>query len=219
MTPVTESNALEQLITQNIPRDVFMACEDAYHTGDEKGRVHSAGFAKGHRPSAAGHNKHFYINESFYEALLAHGAEPSPLRGTQLVIGRLGIFNIARLNVPKHKWVHLRRSATRKTLAELNRMIELKYVQDDLFAKAAAPVGGTIFILGVMDGVDENGISKLTQVLLALPAPDMKSWLYIKPIATFLGLYEQFNNIVQQDAALPILKTQPKKLPGNDQRN
>jgi hypothetical protein len=219
MTSVSNSSTLEQLITENIPRDVFMACEDAYHTGDAKGRAHAASFAKGHRPSAAGHSKHFFINESFYEALLAHGGEPSPLRGTQLVVGRLGIFNVARLNVPKHKWVHLRRSATRKTLAELNRMIELKYVQDDLFAKAVAPVGGTIFILGVMDGLDKNGISKLTQVLLALPAPDMKSWLYIKPVSIFLGLYEQPDSVVQHDAALPILKTQPKKLPGNDQRN
>ncbi|WP_312438504.1 hypothetical protein [Janthinobacterium sp.] len=207
---------LEQLIIEHIPRDVFMACEDAYYDGDETGRIQSAAFAKGHRPSAAGQIKHFRINEAFHEALDAQGAEPSPLKGTRLVIGRLGIFNVVRLNVPGHKWFSLRRSATRKSLAELNDNIERKYVQSDMFADAADPTGGTIFILGVMDGVDENGIAQLTQVMVALPAPDMKSWLYKSTISDFLSLYDQADVAGQIDKAQPTLKTQPKKQTGND---
>lgn len=130
------SKGLEQLIVQNIPRDALMAFEDAYHGGDAKGRMQAADFARGHRPSAAGQVKHFYTNEAFHEALEVHGADPTPLRGTRLVVGRLGIFNIARLNVPGHKWVNLRRSATRKQLAEVNLSIEEKYVQSDFFNKA-----------------------------------------------------------------------------------
>lgn len=210
---------LEQLIIEHIPRDVFMACEDAYFDGDETGRIQSAAFAKGHRPSAAGQIKHFRINEAFHEALDAQGAEPSPLKGTRLVIGRLGIFNIVRLNVPGHKWFSLRRSATRKELAELNDNIERKYVQSDMFADAANPTGGTIFILGVMDGMDENGIAQLTQVMVALPAPDMKSWLYKSTISDFVSLYDQADVAGQIDKAQPTLKTQPKKQTGNDQRN
>lgn len=207
---------LEQLITSQIPRDLFMACEDAYHNGDEKGRRLASSFAKGHRPSAVGQGKHFYINEAFHEALTVHGADPTPLRGTQLVIGRVGIFNIVRLNVPGHKWVNLRRSATRTALAELNHIIERRFVQSDFFADAGEPTGGTIFILGVMDGIDANGVAQLTQVMLALPAPGMKSWLYISTISNFVDLYDPEVPTVQLDNALPKLKIQPKKQTGND---
>ncbi|CAH2806489.1 MAG: hypothetical protein PPHEINF_5943 [uncultured Paraburkholderia sp.] len=86
-------------------------------------------------------------------------------------MGRWGIFHVARLNVPGHQWANLRRSATRKALAEVNKSIEQKYVQRDLFDEASEATAGTIFILGVMDGVDANGIAQLTQLMLALPAP------------------------------------------------
>jgi len=204
---------------QQVPRDLFMACEDAYYSGDEKGRVQSSTFIKGHRPSAAGQIKHFRINEAFYEALKAQGAEPSALKGTKLVIGRSGMFNVARLNVPSHKWVNLGRSATRKKLAELNASISRKYVQRDFFTDAVEPTGGTLFIVGVMDAVDENGIAQLSEVMLALPAPDMKSWIYRKSISNFVNLYDRVDTIVQLDNALPTLKKQIKKQTGNDQGN
>jgi hypothetical protein len=215
--PAVDKNELEKLIITHIPRDALMACEDAYYSGDLKGRLHSALFLSGHRSSAAGQNKHFFINESFHEALHAHGAEPTPLLGTRLVIGRFGIFNIARLNVPGHKWVNLRRSATRKKLAELNTHIERKYVQGDLFLAPRDVSQGTIFILGVMDGLDENGVAQLTQVMVALPAPNMKSWLYISAMADFLKLYDQPIPVSQPDKAIPTLKVQPKKQSNDDQ--
>jgi hypothetical protein len=208
---------LEKLIIQNIPRDVLMACEDAYHSGDAKGRLQAAGYSEGHRPSAAGHSKHFFINEGFHEALQVHGAEPTPLRGTRLVVGKLGIFSIARLNVPNHKWVDMSRSATRRMLAEYNLAIQRKYVQGDFFADATHPSMGTIFIVGVMDGVDANGVAQLTNVMLALPAPDMKSWLYMSTIANFVALYDEINTTTQVDKAQPVLKA--KKQTGNDQGN
>ena len=219
MPAPADVSALEHLIIQQIPRDLFMACEDAYFSGDEVGRTRAAAFMKGHRSSAAGQEKHFKINESFFEALEAQGAEPTPLKGTKLVVGRVGIFNIARLNVPSHKWVNLRKSAMRKKLAEVNDNIERKYVQADFFAQASEPVEGTIFILGVMDGVDANSIAQLTQVMIAVPAPDLKSWLYLKPMAEFQKLYDQIDTVVQRDNAQPKLKTQPKKQTGNDQGN
>lgn len=217
--PVDGKKELEQLIIKNIPRDAFMACQDAYHAGDLQGRLQSVGFASGHKPSAAGQNKHFFTNETFHEALQAHGASPTPLRGTRLVIGRIGVFNIVRLNVPGHQWTNLRRSTTRNKLAELNYSIQQKYVQGDLFAAPHEVADGTIFILGVMDGIDVNGISQLTQVMVALPATDMRSWLYKNTMADFLKLYEQLDATVQTDNALPKLKTQPKKQTDDDQGN
>lgn len=217
--PAVENKELEKLIVKHVPRDALMACEDAYYSGDLKGRLHAAAFLSGHRPSAAGQNKHFFINESFHEALQVHGADPTPLRGTRLVLGRFGIFNIARLNVPGHKWVNLRRSATRKKLAELNTHIERKYVQGDLFAAPRNVAEGTIFVVGVMDGVDESGVAQLTQVMVALPAPNMKSWLYISTVADFLKLYDQLDTVSQPDNAVPRLKVQPKKQTDNDNGN
>lgn len=216
---INDNKILEKLIIKHVPRDAFMACEDAYYSGDLKGRQHSAAFLAGHRPSAAGQNKHFYTNESFHEALQTHGADPTPLRGTRLVLGRFGIFNIARLNMPGHKWVNLRRSATRKKLAELNTQIERKYVQRDLFAAPREVADGTIFIVGAMNGVDENGIAELTQVFVALPAPDMKSWLYISTMSDFLNLYDQLDAVIQPDNAVPTLKVQRKKHTSHDHRN
>ncbi|MFZ6864687.1 hypothetical protein ACO0K7_18850 [Undibacterium sp. Ji67W] len=214
--PASSLTELEKLIIQHIPRDVLMACEDAYYNGDLKGRTQASNFAKGHRPSAAGQNKHFFINEAFYEALLAHNADPTPLRGTKLVIGRLGIFNIARLNVAGHKWTNLNRSATRNKLAEVNLDIQRKYVQVDFFNEPGQLNSGTIFILGLMDGIDTNSIAQLSQVMIAMPAPDMKSWLYMKSIPEFLNLYDQVGAVSQVDEAKPILKIQPKKQTGND---
>jgi hypothetical protein len=218
--PTAGVKELEKLILQHIPRDVLMACEDACCNGDEKGRMKATEFAQGHRPSAVGQNRHFFTNEAFFEALLVHGANPTPLRGTQVVVGQLGIFKIARVNVPGHKWSGgFKRSATRQALSQLNARIERKFVQGDLFTDVADPVRGTIFIIGVLDGLDENGLSKLTQVMLALPAPDMQSFLYASTISAFLDLYEQTDNIVQADNAKPELKKQPKKQTGDDQGN
>ena len=115
--------------------------------------------------------------------------------------------------------MNLRRSATRKKLAEINQSIERKYVQRDLFNEASDATAGTIFILGVMDGVDANGVAQLTQVKLAIPAPNMKFWLYMKSLTEFLSLYEQTNAVEQPDNAQPKLKTQPKKQTGNDEGN
>jgi hypothetical protein len=219
ISPTVSKMELERLIINSIPRDALMAFEDAYYDGDTKGRTHAATFAPGHRPSAAGQIKHFFCNESIHEAMLAHGAAPTPLRGTRIVVGRLGIFNIVRLNVPGHKWVNLRRSATRKNLAELNDKIEKKYVQGDFFTDAREVADGTIFVLGVMDGTDANGLAQLTQVMVALPAPDMSSWLYISAMADFLKLYDQGDDPVQLDIAIPKLKVQPAKKSNDDQGN
>jgi hypothetical protein len=211
---------LEKLIVEQIPRDLVMALEDAYRSGDERGRMSASEFAAGHRPSAAGSGKHFHINEAFHEALQAHGAEPTPLRGTQIVVGRVGIFHIARLNVPGHKWVSLRRSAMRERLAEFNRSIQHHYVQRSLLDEdMPPPVGGTIFVLGVMDGQDANGVAQLTQVMITLPAPDMKSWLYKKSVAELLDVYDRPETVVQADNVKPRLKPQPKIQTGNDHRN
>ncbi|WP_034298020.1 hypothetical protein [Herbaspirillum sp. RV1423] len=215
----TNAGDLEKLIIKHIPRDALMAFEDAYFSGDAKGRSRASDFEKGHRPSAAGQNKHFSINESFFDALQAHGADPSPLRGTKLVIGKLGIFNIARLNVPGHQWVDLGRSSTRKKLADQNHAINKKFIQADLFQQDSELTAGTIFIVGIMDGADENNISQLTQVMLALPAPNMKSWLYISTIADFLKIYDEADAVAQVDNAKPILRTITKKKTGNEQGN
>lgn len=212
--------ALEKLIAKHVPRDAFMAFEDAYFDGDKKGRIQGGAFARGHKRSAAGSIKHFHTNETFYEALLAHGANPSPLRGTSLVLGRLGIFNIVRLNVPGHKWTYLRRSSTRTTLAQLNEHIQRKYVQSDFFSESRDVAEATLFVLGVMNGEDNNGLAQLTQCMVALPAADMRSWLYLKPMAEFLKVYDDTTMGSQADNVLPKLKgTQHKKNNGTEDDN
>lgn len=222
MSPLEDvgQKALGKLIAEHVPRDVFMALEDAYFDGDKKGRAQASSFARGHKRSAAGSIKHFYNNETFHEALLAHGANPSPLRGTRVVVGRQGIFNIVRLNVPGHKWTKLRRSSTRAELAALNERIQRKYVQGDLFAESSEVAEATLFVLGVMDGQDENGLAQLTQCMVALPAPDLRDWLYLKTMADFLKVYDSALEGRQLDNAVPKLKdVQRKKSTGTEDDN
>ncbi|WP_295550747.1 hypothetical protein [uncultured Pseudacidovorax sp.] len=203
--------ALEKLIARHVPRDAFMAFEDAYFDGDRKARLRASEFARGHKRSAIGSIKHFYNNETFHEALEAHGAKPLPLRSTGLVVGRLGIFNISRLNVPGHKWTNLRRSSTRASLAELNEQIQRKYVQADFFAEPQDIAVATLFVLGVMDGQDENGLAQLTHCMVALPSPTLDSWLYLKTMKDFLKVYDRGLPSGQADKAMPKLKTTTRK--------
>lgn len=197
-----------------------MALEDAAFDGDKKGRAQAGPFARGHKRTAAGHLKHLHLNEAFFEALRAHGANPSPLRGNCLVVGRLGIFNVVRLNVPGHKWKKLRRSSNRAKLALLNEHVERKYVQGDLFAEQRDVAEATLFFLSVMDGEDENGLSQLTQCMVALPAPDLNSWLYLKPLKEFLKVYDRATGGSQADKAVPRLKgAQRKKNTGTEDDN
>jgi hypothetical protein len=70
-----------------------------------------------------------------------------------------------------------------------------------------------------MDGVDAHGIAQLTSVVVALPAPDMKSWLYHSTMTDFIKLYDQIDTTVQPDNAVPKLKARPKKQTGDDQGN
>jgi hypothetical protein len=211
---------LEKLIVANIPKDAFMALEDAYRDGDRKGREYGARFAPGHRRSASGQDKHFALNEAMFDALEAQGANPTPLRGNRVVVGRLGKFNVARLNVPGHKWVDLRRGKTRPQLAKINTAIERRYVQQDLFDSPEGEISeATLFIVGLMDGQDVNGLSQLTTVMVALPAPDLRSWLYFQPLSKILALYEDPAPVVQPDHAKPVLKSVHIKKTGDDQRN
>jgi hypothetical protein len=211
---------LEQLIKENIPRDALMAFDDACRDADRKCIEHAKLFVKPHRSSGAGQNRHFFMNESIHEAFTVHGANPTHLSGAKVVVGRLGIFNLARQNVSGYKWQKLRNSKTRSQLAQVNDAIEQTYVQPSLIEPDRKVHEGTIFLLCVMDGWDADaGIAKLTQVMIALPAPDMESWLYTKPLTEFLKLYDLPGAPTQPDGAEPKLKVIPKKQTDDDQGN
>jgi hypothetical protein len=70
-----------------------------------------------------------------------------------------------------------------------------------------------------MDGMDSNGIAQLTEVRVALPAPDLRSWIYFSTMSDFLKLYEESRVATQVDNAVPTLKVQQKKQTGNDEGN
>lgn len=210
----------EKLILENVPKDVFMALDDAYRDGDEKGRTLGAAFAKGHQPTAVGMNKHLALQEAFHTVFTVHGGNPLPLKGNRVVTAQFGIVTLARLNVPGHKWVNWSRSKTRATLAEFNVAPERRFMQSDFFAQQPVDVSKvTLFVLGVMDGVDSNGLTQLTGVMIAAPAPDLSRWLYLKPLREVLGLYEIPAQLQQPDNVKPKLKKAHKKQSGDDQRD
>lgn len=218
--PPEAPTEFEKLILKNVPKDVFMALDDAYRDGDEKGRALGAAFAKGHRPTAAGMNKHLALQEAFHTAFFVHGGNPPPLKGNRVVTAQFGIVTMARLNVPGHKWVDWSRSKTRVTLAEFNLAPERRYMQSDFFAQQPVEVSKvTLFVLGVMDGVDSNGLTQLTAVMIAAPAPDLSRWLYLKPLSRLVELYNIPEQLQQPDNVKPTLKKAHKKQSGDDQRD
>lgn len=205
--------SIESLIVTNIPKDLLMAMEDALISGAGQGAIGASSLAKGHRAHAVGHMRHFRMNESFSDALLAAEANPTPISGNRLIVGRKGIFSVARFNVTSHLWSNAKRSKARRQLALFNRAIE-PLVYPDLFETYKPASMASIFAVAVFDRSLSSALAELIRVDIAVPRADMDGWLYRQPVSKTLELYETLETPVQPDNAHPVLKksiTLPKQ--------
>ncbi|MEG6992879.1 hypothetical protein V1979_39035, partial [Pseudomonas aeruginosa] len=87
--------------------------EDALNTGAMRGYASAKGMNKGHVKNAVGQMRHFHMNEAFNDALVAGNANPTPIRGNGLVVGRSGVIALSRFNISAGVWNNARRSITR----------------------------------------------------------------------------------------------------------
>jgi len=214
LTPVAATDPrIEDLIVEALPRDLLLAVEDALDVGAKRAFLGSAGMNAGHRASALGHLRHFHMNETFADALAAAGANPSKVRGNQLVIGRMGMFNIGRLNITKGPWYHARRSKKRLDLCRINRDIE-QLIQPSVFEPAGPVTSATLLFVAVFSGSLTHQPEHPISIDVAVPDSELREWLFTEPLSAFVRRYDVAT--IQPDNVQPVLKPGAKKKNSND---
>jgi hypothetical protein len=139
---------------------------------------------------------------------------PSSLRSNRIVEAQSGIVKLAFLKMSTHKWKK-NLGKQRELLAKLNRNLMDQHVISDFFKPPTEVTIATAFFIAMLDGCDANGQSKVTQIYICVPHPDLDGSLYIKSVSEFLKLYDQ-PIITQTDGAWTMLKEQAKTKHEND---
>lgn len=204
---------IPELLVSSLPIDLVTSIEEGLPVGAQRAYASARDMEEGHLPTIVGHLRHFHMNETFHRALAINQANPSPLCGNKVVVGRAGIFSLARFNIHEGYWTNYRRSLTRKQLSEANRSIE-PLVQPELFSSYTPATKATVFFVAVFAGSLRVSPEAPTSIQIAVPDSQMKSWLFREPISSFLERYSQVQD-VQRDLAVPRLK----KIADQQQKN
>lgn len=201
-----QTPSIPQLLVANLPRELVLAVGDALDVGAQRAYPAARGMDEGHLTSVLGQMRHFHMNETFVEALTLANAEPTPLRGNRVVVGRSGLFRLARFNISEGPWYNARRSQTRRAMALANEAIE-GLVHPDLFEPTKPILTGTMFFVSVFSGSIKNSPERPLSIHIAVPDREMRNWLFREPISEFLCRYNDVAVESQQDLAVPVLKT------------
>lgn len=182
--------------------DNLLRIEEALLVGVERADLEANGRDEGHLPSVRGQLRHFHQNELFHQALVMSGAQPSPLRGTSLVVGGMAGVTIARMSAKDGPWVkNGSRSKLRKQLASINQHAQ-QLLQPDLFETETRELSSmTAFFVTVFGA---EGV----RIEVAVPDPEMKGWLFREPVSEFVKRYVWAAEQEQADLAKPTLKRQ-----------
>ena len=198
-------DSIPRLLVKNIPRELMLGLEEAKLVGAQRAFAAALGMDDGHLPSVVGQLRHFHMNESFHRALFVGDASPSPLRGNQIVVGRSGIFTLARFNTKLGIWYSGRRSETRKQMSLANAAIE-PLVQPGLFTGYVEPSQAVVFIVACFAGSLHSQPDTPVSIEIAVPDRHMQDWLFREPINAFINRYDQQPTAGQDDLAVPRLK-------------
>ncbi len=205
---------IEELLISSLPRELVLSVEEGLGVGANLAFQAASGMRDGHLSNVVGQMRHFHMNETFADALESVGATPSPVRGNALVVGRAGVFQIARFNVNQGPWYNAKRSSLRRKLAEANRSIE-PLVQPNLFETVEpTTILATVFFVAVFSGSITLHPEFPVDVQIAVPDSRMHNWLYCESIGKFVQEYDSV--IVQEDKANPALKTNARKKQFNE---
>lgn len=204
---------IEELLISNLPRGLVLSVEEGLEAGAKHAFQAASGMKDGHLSNVVGQMRHFHMNETFFDALESVGATPSPVRGNALVVGRSGIFQIARFNDSQGPWYNAKRSSSRRILAQANRSIE-PLVQSSLFELGEPTTLATVFFVAVFSGSMTSSPELPVDIRVAVPDSGMRYWLYCEPISRFIREYDSV--IIQEDKANPALKTNARKKQSNE---
>jgi hypothetical protein len=204
------SKSIQKLLINSIPRELVLAVEEALEAAAKIAYESTVMSHPGHFANELGSTRYFRTNEAFFEVLAAHGASPTPLKGNELVVGQVGGFKIARFNVRVGPWYNARRSRRRMALVQGNEYIA-ELVQGSLFeSQQQVATGIAFFVAEFGEGADPRPLD----ILIAVPAPGMKNWLYCESISKFLQGYNEPSQ--QDDLATPVLKASVKTRKDNE---
>ena len=195
---------LPDLLLSNIPREVVMGVEEALLAGAQRAYAAARGMNEGHLSSAVGQMRHFHMNEAFQRCLAANSAEPSPIRGNSIVVGRTGIVTLARFNTPIGVWNNARRSYTRRVMSLANEAIE-PLVYPGLFHNYVPPAKATAFFVACFSGSVNVQPEAPISIQLAVPDQHMRRWLFRETVTKFLERSVE-GVTAQEDAAVPVLR-------------
>jgi hypothetical protein len=198
-------DTIPDLLVRNLPREIVMGIEEALVVGAQRAYGAARGMDDGHLPSVVGQLRHFHMNESFQRALAVGDGAPSPIRGNAIVIGRTGVFTLARFNVKEGIWTSGRRSQTRKQMSMVNQAIE-PLVQPELFSDYVPPSDAVAFFVACFSGSLHIQPESPVSIQIAVPDRNMEGWLFREPIDAFLKRYDQKPATMQDDLAMPKLK-------------
>lgn len=200
---------IRRLLIANIPRELVLAVEDGLTAGAQRAYAAAAGMADGHLPHVVGQLRHFHMNETFHRALDGAKASPSAILGNTIVTGRCGIFALGRFNIPVGFWTNGSRSKTRRQMSIANRSIEA-LLQPELFDAYVPPAEATAFFVACFSGSMQYRPEAPLSIQVAVPAPNMRRWLFREPLAVFVEHYDRAE-VEQIDLARPTLKRDRKR--------
>lgn len=212
--PMSAPESIESLLTRDLPRELVLAVQASFDAGAQLAHDVSKNARSGHKAHVVGMMRHFQIGEAFYDALEATGGQPTPLRGNALVIGKAGMFNVARMSIKDGPWYNARRSVQRRALAELNRTIS-QLVQPDLFGeRQEVPTKASVFFVAIFAKNLAESPERPVDIQIAVPDPEMRTWLYTKSVTEFLQCYSK--PAEQVDKAKPALKANRTRKQSNE---
>jgi len=195
---------IPKLIVSNVTRGALDSISEALYAGANQAFKDSKNRAEGHLPSVLGLARHFWMNETFYEALAGSGLSPSSLAGNRIVTGTSGIVTIARFNTKEARLEKGRKSKSRLKLAEANRIVE-SLAQPGLFdSRPSAPISLSAFFVASFAASPQILPDRPVKIEVAVPSGSMDKWLFCEAIEHLMARYEVA--VLQEDRARPKLK-------------
>jgi hypothetical protein len=202
--PHPTQETIPGLLLKNLTRETVLGVEEALHVGAQRAYAASRGMDEGHLPHVVGQLRHFHMNEAFQRALTTANASPSQIRGNSIVMGRNGVFTLARFNISEGVWVNGRRSHTRRQMSLANKTVE-QLVQPELFGDYQPPTNAVAFFVACFSRSLHIQPESPVSIQIAVPDRDMRGWLFREQLSEFAKRFDQ-RPIEQQDLAVPRLK-------------
>jgi len=189
-----------------LPRALVQSIGQALVAGATRGYAAAKHMQEGHQANVLGTMRHFHMNEAFSDALQLMQVKATPLQGNNLVIGENGPVRLGRFNLSQGVWNNARRSKSRRVMAMANASVEAN-IYGDLFGQPPEVTAMSVFFVAVFSGSRHVSPEAPVSLEIAVPAQDMKSWLFRENLTHFIDGYTVIeDNNEQIDLAVPRLR-------------